>query len=515
MTEELTAEHTLAHLWERAVEQWPDRPFLTFRDNEAGLPDRSWTYREFDDLVARTAGRLRELGVAHGDSVHLCLRNCPAFVMVWLATTRLGAWMVPVDPGSQAPDIQNQLQRTTPRVGICSTVRADVYREGAAGLLDSIIEVSESVTDTETGSALLGDPTDGVPVSPSDRIAIMFTSGTTSEPKGVVLTQANYWYTAKVMADLAALESESRWYVCLPLFHGNAQYYCFLPSIATGASVGLAAKFSASKWASHVDELGATHASLFAAPVRMILARREESIPTLKLQHVWFAQSLAEKHFLEFAEICGTRPRQLYGMTETTAIVTANLGPDPAPDTIGTVVPGRVVELLDPVTGQPVPDGSPGVLTVLGERGRDLFLEYLDNDSANAKAFPRAEGSTSWFSTGDLVRQDPSGDYRFVGRIDDVVKVSGENVSLTEVEARIAQAPGVLEAAVVAVDDPVRDVVPVAYVVAREPTDPPTVEELAAWGEANLTPAARPRKWTLIDELPRTSVGKIRRFKLT
>src|SRR5699024_3267734 len=220
-------------------------------------------------------------------------------------------------------------------------------------------------------------------------------------------------------------------------------------------------------------------------------------------------------HFLEFAEICGTRPRQLYGMTETTAIVTANLGPDPAPDTIGTVVPGRVVELLDPVTGQPVPDGSPGVLTVLGERGRDLFLEYLDNDSANAKAFPRAEGSTSWFSTGDLVRQDPSGDYRFVGRIDDVVKVSGENVSLTEVEARIAQAPGVLEAAVVAVDDPVRDVVPVAYVVAREPTDPPTVEELAAWGEANLTPAARPRKWTLIDELPRTSVGKIRRFKLT
>ncbi|MFJ9005476.1 hypothetical protein [Streptomyces canus] len=92
--------------------------------------------------------------------------------------------------------------------------------------------------------------------------------------------------------------------------------------------------------------------------------------------------------------------------------------------------------------------------------------------------------------------------------------MSGENVSLTEVEAAVAQAPGVLEAAVVGVSDPVRDTVPVAYVVARDPDEPPHTEDLDEWAVRNLAPAARPRAWHLIDELPRTSVGKVRRFRV-
>ncbi len=103
---------------------------------------------------------------------------------------------------------------------------------------------------------------------------------------------------------------------------------------------------------------------------------------------------------------------------------------------------------------------------------------------------------------------------RFVGRRDDVIKVSGENVSLTEVEAILAQAPGVLECAVLGRPDPVRDMVPVAYVVPRDREHPPAAGDLAAWAERNLASAARPRDWHLIDELPRTSVGKVRRFKL-
>ena len=107
-----------------------------------------------------------------------------------------------------------------------------------------------------------------------------------------------------------------------------------------------------------------------------------------------------------------------------------------------------------------------------------------------------------------------SGALRFVGRADDVIKVAGENVSLTEVESVLAQAPGVLEVAVVARADAIRDQVPVAYVVARDPDHAPTVDELATWAADQLTPQARPREWHLIDSLPRTSVGKVRRFKI-
>ena len=107
-----------------------------------------------------------------------------------------------------------------------------------------------------------------------------------------------------------------------------------------------------------------------------------------------------------------------------------------------------------------------------------------------------------------------TGAMRFVGRADDVIKVSGENVSLSEVEAVLAQAPGVLEVAVVAKPDPIRDVVPSAYVVPRDPQHPPDLDQLAEWAATNLAPAAWPREWQLIDELPRTSVGKVRRFRI-
>lgn len=506
---------TFTDLWNRAVAQWGARPFVIFREDNDDRSDSTWSYDDFDGLVSRTAGRLKALGVERGDSVHICLRNSPAFLMVWLAVARLGAWMIPVDPDSAVRDIDNHLTRTGPKVGVCAASRAKTYRAGAVNHVLSIVEVTETAADTRDGSPLLGEPFAGVEVQPIDRLAIMFTSGTTSEPKGVVLTQANYHYTGITMATLVDQKPADRWYVCLPLFHGNAQYYCFQAAIAAGASVGLAARFTASGWPFHVRDLEATHTSLFAAPIRMILARKREDAPALHLKHVWFAQSLAENHFDEFAKLCGVSPRQLYGMTETTAIVTADLAKIPTHDSIGTEIPGRAIALLDPVDHTPVKDGSPGVITVAGERGGDLFCGYLDNKAATAKAFPPLDENQSWFSTGDLARRDSDGRLKFVGRIDDVIKVSGENVSLTEVEAALADAPGVLEAAVLAVDDPVRDKVPVAFVVARSQANPPKVAELVAWAENNLSPASRPRAWTLIDELPRTSVGKIRRFKLT
>lgn len=512
-----TVTGTFTSLWSAAVQDHRDRTFLLFRDVDGTVT--SWTYGDFDDLVGRTAAQLVTLGVERGQPVHLCLRNCPAFLLIWLAVTRIGAWMVPVDPASTGRDIDNQVGRTHPVVGICSADRAEVYRSGVTGRIEHIIELTETARDTEPGSPLLSPdpPSDPDPgqVEPEDRLAIMFTSGTTSEPKGVVLTQANYWSVATTMSGLAKLTEDSRWYVCLPLFHGNAQYYCFAPAIHVGGSVALTARFTASRWPHEAAELEATHASLFAAPIRMILARRREDAPALALRHVWFAQSLGEEHYRQFSRMCGVAPRQLYGMTETMAIVTADLRETPGPDSIGQVVPGRRVRLLAKGTARDVPEGDPGVITLLGERGGDIFDGYLDNPDANGVAFPEIEEGRAWFSTGDLARVRPDGQLVFVGRIDDVIKVSGENVSLTEVEAALAQAPGVLEVAVLAADDPIRDKVPIAFVVPRHAERPPSLDELTEWSTQHLPPQSRPRRWTIIDQLPRTSVGKIRRFKLS
>lgn len=508
---------SFAEVWCDRVQATPQATFLVFND-EAGNVD-SWTYAEFDASVQHAMQVMSAHGVGAGDAVHLALRNSPAFLAFWLGCARLGAWMVPVDPASGERDLQRQLERVAPRLGVHATTRRAPYLAAAAGAgLVTLLEVDETAADLDLlasrAAALPPLPALDAP-APADRLAVMFTSGTTSQPKGVVLTHANYVTLARTMSAAAGLQARHRWFVALPLFHANAQYYCFAPAIAVGASVALSAGFSASRWVSQAHDLGATHASLFAAPIRMILARTPADAPQLALEHVWFAQSLGQEHHRQFARLAGVAPRQLYGMTETVAIVTADDSAPPVHDVIGRPVADRQVRLADVESGAEITaPGTPGMIQVAGTRGVDLFAEYLDDPATTARSFlgPAGAGDRVWFATGDLATRDADGLLRFVGRADDVIKVSGENVSLTEVEAVLAQAPGVLEAAVLSQPDPVRDVVPVAYVVPRDPSSPPSVDVLAAWAERELTPAARPRAWHLIDELPRTSVGKVRRF---
>ncbi|KXF49305.1 o-succinylbenzoate--CoA ligase [Rhodococcus sp. SC4] len=502
--------------WDTAVAAHGDQPFLVFHDDTGTT---TYTYRDFDQIIAGTAGTLFRHGVRRGAAVHVALRNSPAFVALWLATARLGAFLVPVDPASAARDIASQIRRTQPTVGVCAQSRAETYWGGAQGMVPAILAMTETTADVAPGGPLVADSPVTVAagdVALSDRLAVMFTSGTTSEPKGVVLSQENYSTVGETMAAAVGLRPEHRWLVALPLFHANAQYYCFAPAIVTGASVALTQTFSASRWVHQAHELSATHASLFAAPIRMILARCDIDRPPLHLEHVWFAQSLGRGHYEQFGELVGCRPRQLYGMTETVAAVTSDTSVPLRHDVIGQPIGSRVVDVVDARDGLPTPPGTQGKLRVRGIRGSDLFQCYLDDPETTNRAFTDLPDGTSWFDTGDLVVADPeSGMYRFVGRADDVIKVSGENVSLTEVESVLAQAPGVLEAAVIAQPDPIRDHVPVAYVVPRDSTQPPEVDVLAQWAANNLAPAARPRSWHVIDELPRTSVGKVRRFRIT
>ncbi|WP_037139265.1 class I adenylate-forming enzyme family protein [Rhodococcoides fascians] len=508
-----TERSTFDVLWRNAVETHRESVFLIYRS--AAGDDRSWTYGEFDELVDAAAGLLGDMGSSADAPVHIALKNCPEFVVLWLAAARLGTWIVSVDPASPSREIASQIRRSGAVVGICGKDRSDVYRAGAAHSPMHVIEIDELAGQPGTVFGRPKAATNPTPSpTPSDRLALMFTSGTTSTPKGVVLTQNNYHYVSVTMANVLSLEPRHRWFVTLPLFHANAQYYCIGPAIAAGSSVALTASFSASRWPEQAASLEVTHASLFAAPIRMILARRAPQIPRLALDHVWFAQSLGEQHYKDFAAMVGCRPRQLYGMTETTAVVTADMSDEPSNDTIGTPLPGRTVRLLDPATGAAAGLGEAGVVAVVGTRGVDLFDGYLDDPDNTANTLRDTDDETVLY-TGDLATRDAAGVMRFVGRIDDVIKVAGENVSLSEIEAAVAQAPGVLEAAVVAEADLIRDHVPVAFVVARDRSNPPSSDDLDEWAAVNLSPQSRPRRWTVIDDLPRTSVGKVRRFRLT
>ncbi len=498
------ARATLAGRWRQAVAALADRTFLVFETSGGGAVE--WTYAHFDRLVAEVAGGLEARGVVAGSRIHLMSANSPAFVATWLAAARLQACIVPADPRSTPREVAEQAARTGPVTAVCGRGAEAAYREAVSAGAPLPTVVNED--DTEM-VGLRGRPTEGL--ESVDQLApsgVMFTSGTTSAPKGVVVTQANYAFAGEVMAAAAQLTQDDRQLVVLPLFHANAQYYSFAAAISVGASVALMPGFSAGRYLEQAARHGATHASLFAAPLRMILARGAGPVAGLRLRHCWYAQNITVEQHDQLSRLFGCRPRQLYGMTETIPAVLTSRARDISPGLMGTPSPGCEVDLWDE-SGSPVAAGEAGEIVVRGERGVTLFAGYLDDPGTTERAF-RGE----WFLTGDRAVRDAAGRYAFLGRGSDVLKVAGENVSVVEVEAVLAQHPAVFEAAVVGEPDAVRDEVPVAYVV-RAPGHAGVGEsELLEFTALHLAPAKRPRAVRFVDELPRTSVGKIRKFLL-
>lgn len=497
---------TFWHAWRRAVVAAPDASFLMFEGPDGSTA--AWTYGEFDDAVARAGSMLRDAGVVPGSAVHLALTNSPTFVAVWFATLGVGAWVVPSDPMGASPELTGHLRRTRPVIGFCSATRAAIYRDAvlASNCPVQVVEIDEADCSLDVfGPDRIVDW--GSPAL-TDRAAVMFTSGTTGAPKGVEITQANYAFAGATMAAAAGLRAEHRQLVVLPLFHANAQYYSFASAVWVGASVALMHTFSASGFVSQAARHRATHASLFAAPIRMILARGNTPIDGLVLQHCWYAMNISDAQYAELGSLLGCSPRQLYGMTETIPAVLSDGPESPMPSSMGFVTGGCEVDvqLADGSSAQP---GEVGEVVVRGECGVTLFAGYLDDPATTDRSF-----RDGWFLTGDRARRDADGRHFFDGRRSDVLKVAGENVSTAEVEQVLCAHPAVLEAAVVGRPDPVRDEVPVAFVVARDVHQPPTSDELLAWCDERLTKSKRPRDITFVAELPRTSVGKIRTFLL-
>ena len=493
---------TFSESWQGAVKRAPEAPFLVFE-----APDRtttSWTYGEFDLDVGRVANFLRENGVTTGSAVHLALTNSPTFVAVWLAAVRLRAWIVPSDPMGTTAELGGHIARTAPVIGFCARDRARIYRDAAGAL--RLFEIDEADTDL----ALFGGTVcQQWPVAElRDRAAVMFTSGTTGAPKGVEITQANYAFAGATMATAANLAPKHRQLVVLPVFHANAQYYSIASAIAVGASVALMHTFSATRFLEQAQRHGATHASLFAAPIRMILSRGATPVPGLRMEHCWYAMNISDDQYEVLSGLLGCHPRQLYGMTETIPAVLTDHAENPVPSSMGFVTDGCKVEVQQP-DGSPTAAGDVGEIVVGGDPGITLFGAYLDDPATTAASF-----RNGWLLTGDRARRDESGRFFFDGRRADVLKVAGENVSTVEVEQVLSAHPGVLEAAVVGMADKIRDEVPVGFVVAADKSNPPSVEALHAWCAERLTKAKRPRDITLVDELPRTSVGKIRKFLL-
>ena len=477
-------------------------------------PARTWTYAQFADEVACIAGGLAARGVKKGSRVMAYLENCPETLLILFACARLGAIHMPINAMAAGPELAWYAQSSG---ALCAVTQPRLATTLAAHCPDLNWI---AVTDTDAGTPALpgdspqrcssfkslhGDPLPARAPQPELPLLIMFTSGTTSRPKGVVWTHANALWGGRLGAMHQALRPDDVYQIFLPLFHVVALSWSFLPALWAGNTVVLQPRFSASRYWPAALAHGTTVGSQVTLSVRLLT---DQPVPKDHRIRQW----LNATHLAEYEEKMGIRMMGAWGMTE---MVSQGIVSDPwmpqRNGAIGKPSPGYRIRIVDD-DGRPTVPGNTGNLLAGGVRGLSIFKEYYANPEATAEAFD-ADG---YFRTGDRVTLHEDGFIEFSERAKDLIKVGGEGVAPAEVERVIAEVPGIVDVAVVAKPDAHYGEVVAAFVVIDQSSA--SADEirakLVAHCSASLAKFKLPREIIVLSEMPRVSIGKISKAKL-
>ncbi len=472
------------------------------------------TYAQMEVRVRALAGGWQARGVGPGDVVALLSYNCPQFLQSMFAANCLGAIAMPINWRLAAPEVRFILEHSAARALVCDEALLELSNQATAGAEDAIVR-SCIAGDAAPGWTTLGElEADGImaqPVAtePDDVHRLMYTSGTTGRPKGVMLTHANLaWKNLAHIIEFGFTNADLG-LACGPLYHVGALDLTTTSLIAAGATTIIHRAFDA---AAVVDELERSRVStvwLAPAMVNAIMALPE--VDQRDLSSVRVIINGGEKMPIPLIErIQRTFPSawfaDAYGLTETVSGDTF-LDRDSIVTKLGSV--GRPCLYLDldvwDKEGLSVPAGARGEIVL---RGPKVFKGYWRDDEATERAF---EGG--WFHTGDIGVRDEDGYLFIVDRLKDMIVSGGENIAGSEVERVLYEHGAVLEVAVVGRPDERWGEVPVAFVVLR-PDATATAEQLLSHCGEQLARFKVPKDVTFLDALPRNPSGKVLKREL-
>lgn len=442
------------------------------------------------------------------------LPNSIDFVACLFAVNRLGGVVVPTSPASTIDDIAYIASHAECSVSIVDAdgVERVLAAREMAPEVSHVVCVDPGVA--VDGVLALDDLRAAAGTAPDhdraddDLAAVLYTSGTTGWPKGVMLTNRNLMFSGEAVAAHVRLRPDDRWLVALPLFHLNALGYSLMSALSTGASVALLDHFAPDTWTAALTTTGATVSSLFAIHARRLATLEPAAPAASNLRLFVFAQHLTSQERRRLEERFGAPTVQVYGLTETIAPTIADVAYAPRDaDLLGRAALWATLKLVDRA-GKEVPPGTPGELVVRGEPGRTLMAGYYRRPDETALVLRQG-----WLRTGDRMVQEPDGSFRFLGRAVELIKPGVDNVSAPEIERVLFEHVSVLEASVVGVRNAAGDEEIVAFVV-LQPGDDATPAELLAWASERLADYKVPQRIVLTDELPRNALGKVLKREL-
>lgn len=525
---------SLVDIVEASVRDYPDAPALQFFGRETA-------YRDLGEQIARAAAGLHAHGVRPGDPVAIVLPNCPQHIVAFYAVLRLGAIVVEHNPLYTPRELRKQFEDHGAKHAIVwnkvvSTVQAfpadlrvdtlvsiDVthamplatriaLRLPIAKARESRAALYEKVTGTLPWERLLS--TAALPLShprptTDDLAIIQYTSGTTGTPKGAALTHRN----------LLANAAQSRaWvpqivrgkgcvvYAVLPMFHAYGLTLCLTFAMSMGARLVLFPRFDPDMVLTVTKKHPATFLPLVPPIAERLLKAAVEKGVSLAGTEIAISGAMALPHELvvPFEAATGGFLVEGYGLSECSPVLMANpVADNRVPGTVGLPLPGTECRVVDPENPtRDVPPGERGELLV---RGPQVFSGYYGKPEETEAVFV-----DDWFRTGDIVTIDDAGFVRIVDRIKELIITGGFNVAPTEVENVLRQHPSIDDVAVVGLPDERSGEEVVAAVVAAPGTEV-DAEAVRTFARSILTPYKVPRRIVVIDELPKSLIGKVLR----
>jgi len=516
----------LDHLRE-AADRHPDRPAVCCWHTDGREAERL-SYAELAATVERLAAGLARLGVRRGDVVTLQLPNSWQLVALSLACGRIGAAAGPVAPIMRRREVEFMMRLTESPVYVgVTTHRGYSYDEMSAevaaavptvrhriligaGRTPGALDFDADLLQRAWENDLYPGELDDLEAGPDDLAQVMFTSGTTGEPKGVMHSHRTLYAINRRQIEVLGLTSDEVTAMGSPTTLQGGYTWNFIMPILMGAT---AVQVDAWDPALMLRIFEAERVTFFygAPTFLMDLIREQRQSPRdLSALRAFGTGSAPVPPVLveQARDVLGCRVYAVWGMTEN-GCVTVTRPEDPlmrAAESDGTPVPGMRIRIVDERTGEPVTEGAVGLLQV---RGENQCLGYY----GRPELYHQSVSPDGWFDTGDLARGDGYGGIRIVGRVKDIIARGAEKVPVVEVEAALLRHPAIRDVAVVGYPDPRLGERACAVIVADGP--PPTMDDLRDHLIAlGMAKPYWPERISVVDELPKTPSGKVQKFVL-
>lgn len=462
------------------------------------------SYGALDARASAFAAHLRRQGIMAGERVAVMMRNSIATLAVVFGLAKAGVAWVPVNAQQRGEGLRYLLSHSGPRLVVADAELAELVAQARperdapallihakGGALEAILHSGEGFDEPEPAA--------------DDPFAIMYTSGTTGRPKGVIVSHRMLRLAAEGVGLVSAARPGEVFFVWEPLYHiGGAQ---LLPMpMLRDVMLAMVDRFSATRFWDQVKAEGASHIHYLGGILQILLKQPPGPLDRDHGVRIAWGGGCPPDIWPQFEQRFGIAIRECYGMTEASSITTCN--DSGVVGAVGLPMPWFTVELQDPA-GRPVAPGERGEIVVRTSKPGAIFPGYLDNPEATARAL---RGGA--LHTGDLGSFDAAGNLRFHGRMTDSVRCRGENVSAFEVEHVAAEHEAIEACAMIGVAAEIGEQ-EIKLLVKRKPGAALDAAELSHWLGQRLAPYQNPRYIAFVDEFERTASQRIMKHRLS